>query len=99
MWPTIRDGFKAFLNDKAFFSAQWDKWVAKVRGFLLAAGVAATVYADKLEAAAPPSLQGKVKIGGVILAGIAVMLRAGDKTPENVKALSEQMASAKSPAP
>lgn len=92
MWPLIRDGFKAFFTDKAYFGSLWDKWVAKVRGLIMAAGAAVTVYGDQLSASLPPQWAPRVKIAGISLMGISLMLRAGDKTPENVKALANEAA-------
>jgi hypothetical protein len=79
MWPTIRDGFKAFFNDKTYFVSAWDKWVAKVRGGIMAAGASVVVYGDQIEASVPPAFQNKVKLGGILLMAFSLMLRAGEK--------------------
>lgn len=82
MWPKIKNSFRKFFYDEAYFTGLWDRWVAKVRGLIMGAGAAVLAYGDKLEASVPPSLQGKVRIGGVCLMGFSLMLRAGDKNPK-----------------
>lgn len=86
MWPWLRDGFKAFFSDKAFFAAKFDKQVGRIRGLILTAGIAATMYADQLATAINrPDWTEHIKVGSIVLAGLSVMLRAGDKTPAEVK--------------
>lgn len=89
MWPTIRDGFKAFFTDKAYFASRWDKWVAKVRGAIMLLGgaiaIPGTGFAEKIQTVVPPKWAPYV---GLALMGASLMLRAGDKTPASVKALA-----------
>lgn len=91
MWPWLRDGLKSFFGDKTYFSSGWDRWVTKIRGLLMATGAAVAVYGDQLSASLPPAWGGKVKVGGILLMAVALMLRAGDKTPANIKALSTEI--------
>jgi hypothetical protein len=85
MWPTIRDGFMNFFTDKTYFVGLWDRWVAKVRGMIMAAGAAVVVYGDQIAAQVPPTLQNKVKLAGIALMAFSLMLRAGDKNPVEPK--------------
>jgi len=97
MWPQLRDSVRAFFMDKNYFKASVEKQIGRLRGLLLALALAWGLYSEQLAAAmGDPTMAKKIKLGGVLLAGLAVMLRAGDKTPESVKALAETMGS---PAP
>jgi hypothetical protein len=91
MWPTFRDGLIAFFTDKVYFASKWDKWVAKVRALILGAGAALAFYGPQLEASLPPALVGKVRIAGILVMALALALRAGDKTPTEVKALAQEI--------
>lgn len=92
MWPTIRDGFKAFFTDKTYFASKWDKWVAKVRGMIMVLGgaiaIPGTGFAEKIQSIVPAKWSPFV---GLALMGVSLMLRAGDKTPENVKVLANEI--------
>jgi len=85
MWPWLRDSWRQFWFDKAYFTGLWDKWVAKVRAVIMAAGASLAFYDDQIEAAAPEALRGKVRLAGVTIMAVSLMLRAGDKTPAEVK--------------
>lgn len=90
MWPTLRDGFILFFTDKTYFASKWDRWVAKVRAVIMAIGASGAVYGDQISAAYPQHAN-KVKLGGIVLMGVALALRAGDKTPANVRALANDI--------
>ncbi len=92
MWPSIRDAIVLFFTDKAYFASKWDRWVAKVRGLLMTGGLAATIYSDQLSAAiGRPEWNKRIQVASILLAGMSLMLRAGDKTPAEVKALAASM--------
>jgi len=97
MGPYIRDTVVAFFTDKTYFEGFLQKQIGRVRGFLLGLALAAVTYGDQLTAAVDPAWAPRVKLGGVCLAGLSVMLRAGDKTPENVKALANSLIMPTSP--
>lgn len=79
MWPAIRDGVRDFFFNKAFFQSTIDREIGRLRGLLLGLALASLTYGDQLGAALGPNWANRVKIGGIVLAGLAVMLRAGEK--------------------
>lgn len=92
MWPSIRDGIVKFFTDKEYFSAKWDKWVTKVRGLLMTLGMVSAFYSDQLSLAiGKPEWTQRIKVASILLAGASLLLRAGDKTPQEVKDMAAQM--------
>lgn len=90
MWPSIRDAIKNFFTNKDYFAAKWDKWVAKVRATIMASGAMMAFYSDQLCGQFPQWCNG-VKATGVVLMGLSLLLRAGDKTPQEIKDLAASM--------
>lgn len=92
MWPAVRDGFVSFFTNKTYFMSIWDKWVAKVRGAVMMFGAAIAIpgtgFAERIEAVVGAKWRPAV---GLALMGLALMFRAGDRTPENIKNLSRDM--------
>jgi hypothetical protein len=91
MWPAIRDSFVRFFMDKRFFQSKWDRWVNKVRATILGLGAAIAIpggFGDSLKEIMPEKY---VVYFGVVLMALGVFLRAGDKTPDNIKVLSNQI--------
>lgn len=88
MFKAIKNGFMKFFGDEVYFVSWWDKWVAKVRGMIQAAALAGVAYADQLAAALGPQWATRIKVGSIAAGAFSLMLRAGDKTPENVKTLA-----------
>ena len=79
----------AFFWSESDFLKLTSKAVAYVRSTLMVAGLTSVAFAEQIAAYVHnPLLAEKIKLGGVVVAGLAVMLRAGDKTPEAVKALA-----------
>lgn len=96
MWPWFRDGFVRFFTDKKFFAREFDRQVGRVRGLLLTTGLASTMFADQLSAAiGKPEWTLRIKVGSILLAGLSVVIKAGDKTPESVKAMASHIQEAK----
>lgn len=92
MWPFVRDGIKKFFNDRDFFAAKWDRWVTKVRALLITGGMVSAFYSDQLSAAiGVPEWTQRIKVISILLAGSSLLLRAGDKTPQEVKDMATQM--------
>lgn len=91
MWPSLRDGVIRFFTDKAFFEAKMDKQIGRLRGALLMVGAAIAIpgtgLTEKIEAVVSPEWRPYVGLG---IMGASVMLRAGDRTPANVKALAAE---------
>lgn len=92
MFPTIIDAIRKFFFDKTYFTGLglWDKIVTKVRAAIMASGAMMAFYSEQLCGQFPKWCDG-VKATGVILMGLSLLLRAGDKTPAEVKALAESM--------
>lgn len=87
MWPKI----KKFFTDEAVFDSLWDKWITKIRFLLMTAGAAVAIpgpVQDAVQRLIPPKY---APYAGVLVMGLGVWLRAGDKTPENIKILSQGM--------
>jgi hypothetical protein len=91
MFKWLFDNIRAFLFDDREFVKMGSKLVANLRAALMLAGLTSVAYSEQLAAyASSPQYAEKIKLGGVIVAGLSVWLRAGDKTPEAVKALADQ---------
>jgi hypothetical protein len=92
MFKAIYHFFRAFLFDEESFVKMSSKLVAKLRGALMLAGLTSVAYSEQLAAYThSPERAEQIKLAGVIVAGLSVMLRAGDKTPEDVKALAKSV--------
>lgn len=75
---------------------QWSsKFIAKVRGVIMLTGAGATAFSKEIitTGALPHHWEPKIKAAGVVVAAMAVMLRAGDKTPPAVVAMAKRAAS------
>jgi hypothetical protein len=96
MFRAIYNFLAAFFFDESEFVKMSSKLVAKVRGVLMIAGLSATALSGEIieSGGLDPKYAGKIKLAGIIVAGLSVMLRAGDKTPESVKALAAETPSA-----
>lgn len=92
MFPSVFEAFHNFFFNKDYFESLWDKWVAKVRGALLALGAAIALPGGLGEQLKQVMTTQHAMYVGVGIMGLSVMLRAGDKTPENVKALANEAA-------
>jgi len=99
MWPSIRDFFKNFFGNKAYFEAKWDRWVTKVRFALMSVGAAIAVPGPFQEAVKVLAPSKHAPYAGVVLMGLGVLLRAGDKTPAAVKDLAARMNAGGAPEP
>jgi hypothetical protein len=75
--------YKFFFDPQAF--------VGWARAGIVAVAGAFALYSDQIEAYVGPHWSGRVKVGAIILAALAVRIRAGDKTPENIKVMSASM--------
>lgn len=87
MWPKL----KKFFTDEATFDSLWDKWVTRVRLLLMSAGAAVAVpgpIQDFVQKLIPPKY---APYAGVLTMGFSVLFRAGDRTPANIRALSQEM--------
>ena len=81
---------RALLFDDSEFVKMGSKAVAHLRATLMLAGLTSVTYSEQIAAyAKSPDMAEKIKLAGVVVAGLAVWLRAGDKTPDDVKALSK----------
>jgi len=92
MFKAIYHFIKRLLFDEEAFIAGGSKLIAQIRSVIMVAGLSATAFSDDLaEALKEPNWESKIRTAGVIVSGLSVMLRAGDKTPENVKQLASQI--------
>ena len=81
-WPRFWD---RFLNNEAYF-------VARVRALVMGLSLGGLAFAkDMGDALGSPAVGKWLKVLAVVCGGIALLMRAGDKTPENVKALAEKL--------
>jgi hypothetical protein len=92
MLKAIYHFLRSFFFDEEQFVKMSSKLAAKVRGALMLAGLTSVAYSEQIAAYAHNPLRAEqIKLAGVIVAGLSVMLRAGDKTPEGVKDLAAQL--------
>lgn len=87
---------KAFLT-RFFLDPQ--AFVGYVRAFVGVGGLFLATYGERIEAGLSPKYAGWVKGAGIVLGGLAFFIRAGDTTPENVKALAKSLTPPEGTAP
>lgn len=77
-----RNFWDAFLNNEAYF-------IARVRSAVGAVALGGVAFGNDLaEAMGTPSVAKYIKIAAILAGGVSLLMRAGDKTPENVKELA-----------
>lgn len=83
MWPTLKESLHDFLFDKTFF-------VRAMRSFIATMAASGLAFSDQIASAiGAPHAAHVIKVIAIICTGLSLMLGAGDKTPENVKALAQ----------
>ena len=89
MFKAIYHFIRKLLFDEDAFIQMSSKLASQIRASLMVAGMSAVSFSDELtEALKKPEWESKVRTAGVIVAGLSLLLRAGDKTPEKVKELA-----------
>lgn len=74
-----------FLNNEAFF-------IARVRALVMFFALSGLTFGhDLAESLGWPGVERYVKVLAVVCGGISLLMRAGDKTPENVKELADRI--------
>jgi hypothetical protein len=78
----IYNKLRAFLFDEQQFERMGGAAVANIRAALMAAGLSSVAFSEQIAALIQtPEHAAKIKLGGVLVAGIAMMFRAGEKNP------------------
>ena len=89
MFRWLFNKVRAFFFDEAQFEKMGSAAVANIRSALMVAGLTSVAFSEQIAAYTDPALQPKIKLAGIVVSGLAMMFRAGDKTPENVKGLAD----------
>lgn len=80
-----RNFWDSFLNNEAYF-------VARVRAVVMAVAASGGLFAEETsQALGLPWVARVMKIAAVLAMGVAVLMRAGDKTPDGVKDMAADM--------
>jgi hypothetical protein len=74
-----------FLNNEAYF-------IARTRSLVFVVAASGMTFGhDLAEAMDVPHIEKYIKVAAVLCGGLALLMRAGDKTPENVKQLADKV--------
>lgn len=80
-----REFWDNFLNNESYF-------IARVRALVMFFALSGLTFGhDLADALGSPKVEKYIKIVSVVCGGISLLMRAGDKTPENVKELANTM--------
>lgn len=86
MLPTLRKFLRSILYDEQAF-------IGWARGLILAIAAGGLAFAHELgDLLASPVLEQRIKVAAVLCGFVGGMIRAGDKTPANVRALANNIA-------
>jgi hypothetical protein len=87
MFKWIYNKIRAFLFDEQQFEKVGGAAVANVRAALMAAGLSSVAFSEQIAALIQtPEHAAKIKLAGIVVAGIAMMFRAGEKNPPEPRA-------------
>jgi hypothetical protein len=70
---------RAFLFDEQQFEKMGGAAVANVRASLMIAGLTSVAFSEQIATYTDPALAPKIKLAGIVVAGVAMMFRAGEK--------------------
>lgn len=85
MFKAWKHFWDRFLNNEAYF-------IARVRTLVMVVGASGGLFGKQLaDALGSPRLEAPFKVAAVVCMGLSLLMRAGDKTPANVKELADEI--------
>jgi len=81
MFKALVRWFRLFFLDEQAFWRMSSAVAARVRSLIMVVGLTSVAFSEQI-ASYLPIVANEIKLVGVILSGVSVLLRAGDKTEE-----------------
>ena len=79
MFKWIYNSVRAFFWDEYQFKRMGSAAVANIRSAIMIAGLSSMAFSDQIADFANPKWAPNIKLLGVIISGVAMMFRAGEK--------------------